>query len=156
PFALVGSHDRADLCLKHTDVTLRHAFLAMIAGHTYCVDLGSRTGTHWNGGGAGHGWLPVGAPCHIGPYRLSMLGSGVSQFAPPDGWDPWAKRSQDRRGLPSCVLNIGDGHTVYRWRLNRVLAIVGCDPICKVRLNGPGVGRVHCALIGTSAGLLII
>jgi pSer/pThr/pTyr-binding forkhead associated (FHA) protein len=154
PFALLGRHDRADVCLQDDDVSRRHALVQLIAGRFFCFDLGSRTGTHWDGSAHGCGWLAGLAPFRVGPYRLWLAGDGPDRTPPPQHWDPLAQGSPAGPLLPSVTLDIAnDGKTVCRWRLNRALALVGHDPGCKVRLRGPGVSKFHCALVSTPAGV---
>jgi pSer/pThr/pTyr-binding forkhead associated (FHA) protein len=157
PFALVGRYDRADVCLADQGVSRRHALVQVIAGRAYCLDLGSRTGTYWNGG-RGRGWLPRQAPFHVGPYRLSVERTAPTSVAlPPDGWDPLARGSVRRYALPSVSLHIRNhGTTVDDWQMNRVLAIVGSAADCKVRLRGPGISKYHCALVCTPTGTWVI
>ncbi|MCA1686334.1 MAG: FHA domain-containing protein, partial [Planctomycetia bacterium] len=44
PFALIGRHPRADLLLDHAGVSWRHAYLQVVAGRLFFVDLGSPLG----------------------------------------------------------------------------------------------------------------
>ncbi len=126
----------------------------VIGGRTFCLDLGSRAGTHWEGG-KGRGWLPGGAPFHVGPYQLCLAQADADSIAcPPDGWDPLARGSLSRYALPAITLHIlNHGTTVFRWPMNRVLAVVGNGDECKVRLRGPGVSKYHCALVCTPLGV---
>ena len=158
PFALVGRHRQADIRLEESSVSRQHALLQVIAGRLFCIDLSSRTGTQWDGGSPGHGWVSGESPIEVGPYRLSLPPSGPNHsVSVADGWDPWARGSLGQQDSPACSLHIADnGSTVCRWRMNRVLAIVGSSSHCKVRLRGPGVARCHCALICTPAGVWMI
>jgi pSer/pThr/pTyr-binding forkhead associated (FHA) protein len=161
PFVLIGRHPRADVCLKDPEVSRRHAFVQMVAGHFFCVDLGSRTGTHWAAGPRSRGWLPNHAPLRVGAYQLAVAdtspGIGLPITATPDGWDPWSKGSLARYALPTITLSIlNDGKKVCRWRMNRVLAVVGSASSCKVCLRGPGVQGYHCGLVCTPAGVWVI
>jgi len=158
PFALVGRHARADIPLNDSSVSRRHALLHLIAGRVFCLDLGSRTGTHWDEGNGGHGWLPGESPFLVGPYRLSLAHECINNSPlTQDGWDPWANGSLSRNELPACTLDISNnGTAVCRWQMNRVLAIVGSSSVCKVRLRGRGVSPLHCALICTPAGVWVV
>lgn len=157
PFALVGRHERADVCLPGHDVSRRHALLQVIAGHTFCLDLGSRTGTHWEGG-RDRGWLAGKAAVCVGPYRLSVAQNGGETLAmPPNEWDPLARGSLSHYALPAVTLHIQNhGCTVLRWTMNRVLVLIGSAEACKVRLRGPGVSKYHCALVSTPPGIWAI
>jgi pSer/pThr/pTyr-binding forkhead associated (FHA) protein len=157
PFALLGRHERADVHLPGPEVSRRHALVQVIAGRTFCVDLCSRTGTHWDSG-SDHGWLPGGASLCVGPYRVHLMQPPSDAVAlPPDTWNPLARGSHQRYALPTVTLNIlNSGMTAYRWPMSRVLAFVGRSEFCKVRLHGKGVARHHCALVGTPLGVWVV
>jgi hypothetical protein len=66
PMVLVGRNPRADLVLDHPLVGLRHAYLQLVEGRLFAIDLGSRQGLRWGG-------IPgprVGST-GIAPYRLA-------------------------------------------------------------------------------------
>ena len=44
PFTLVGRDDACDVTLADPDINPRHAWLQVLGGRVYAVDLGSRTG----------------------------------------------------------------------------------------------------------------
>src|SRR5258708_19011759 len=91
PFALLGRHERADVCLQDAGVSRRHALVQMIAGRFYCLDLGSRSGTHWDGEGHAHRWISRKAPFRVGPYRLWLAGESPDYLpAAPNSLDPCA------------------------------------------------------------------
>jgi pSer/pThr/pTyr-binding forkhead associated (FHA) protein len=158
PFALLGRHPSVDVCLQGSGVSRRHALLQVIAGRYFCLDLGSRTGTYWDGQGQGHGWLPGHAPFRVGPYRLSLAEeSRDGDPVPADDWNPLERGSTSTHALPTVTLNILDnGRFAYRWRMNRAMAIVGNAENCKVRLQGPGVSRFQCALVCTPVGVWVV
>src|SRR4051794_1538719 len=60
PFVVVGRDSNTDLCVDHPLVSRRHAYLQVIAGRVFCIDLGSRTGTRWEERFGGSGWLDRG------------------------------------------------------------------------------------------------
>ncbi|MBX9581956.1 MAG: FHA domain-containing protein, partial [Gemmataceae bacterium] len=47
PFALVGRDDACDVTLTDPAVDPRHAWLQVVGGRVYAVDLGSRSGLRW-------------------------------------------------------------------------------------------------------------
>ena len=66
PTVLVGRNPRADLVLGHPLVGLRHAYLQLVDGRLFAIDLGSREGLHWGGVPRCSGWIdPVGR-CRLG------------------------------------------------------------------------------------------
>lgn len=72
PFCLVGRDDACDVTLTDPDVNPRHAWLQVVGGRIFVVDLGSRTGLGWLGPVSGSGWLDVDMPVQIGPFLLRV------------------------------------------------------------------------------------
>ena len=81
PFAVVGRGAGADIILRHAEVGRRHAYLQLIAGRVFWVDLGSRSGVRVRGEVRQSGWLDHEAPLHIGPYQIRAR-SAISQVFP--------------------------------------------------------------------------
>jgi len=161
PFALVGRSDRAGLVLDHEAVSRRHAYVQVIGGRVFVVDLGSRSGTICDGRAADNGWLAPGGSLRIGPYglRLASPGDGDGAAGPPGGdadpvANPLVALAAGEGVLPQVSLEFRSpkaGRSV--WRMNPVLALVGSSARCNVRLSSADVSRFHCALIRTPAGL---
>src|SRR5438045_8252831 len=80
PFILVGRAPEMDIVLDDAEVSLRHAYLQLIAGRLFCIDLQSRTGVHWDGKPEPRGWVKEGQALGIGPFSGRFLESG--QAAP--------------------------------------------------------------------------
>ena len=156
-FALVGRDSRADVILDHETVSRRHAYLQMIAGHLFCVDLESRTGIRWEGTAGESGWIECGRKIEIGPYRIG-LGSGdldepggpADSVDPSNPLEPWSPDRAQSPGVVLEVLNRNSGPP--QWQMNRALALVGRSPRCKLHLSDPSVSRFHCSLLHTPAG----
>ena len=72
PFLVVGRDPASDLQLRHPEVNGRHAYLQLVGGRLFCLDLGSRSGTHVDGRCLRSGWVRPGETIRIGPYRLSV------------------------------------------------------------------------------------
>ena len=89
PFALIGRDPNADLVLDHALVSSRHAYLQVIAGRVYCVDLGSRSGVDWEKGPERSGWVDQTWGICIGPYRIRA----AAGMEAPNLEDPLAARS---------------------------------------------------------------
>src|SRR4051812_22192252 len=67
PFLVVGRAPGADLFLNDPAVSRRHAYLQLIAGRLFCVDLLSRTGTRWGDETGLWGWVQPDPGIRIGP-----------------------------------------------------------------------------------------
>ncbi len=140
PFLVIGRRADSDLVLDHWQVSRRHAYLQLIEGRFYCIDLGSRTGTHGGEASKRSGWLEEGRAIQIGPYAVRPewpAGGLKSSHRPPDvTWE-----------LPSRALGQAT------WRMDRYMAMIGRSPACKIRLLEPDVSKFHCSLVLTSHGL---
>ena len=140
PFLVIGRRGGSDMLLDHWQVSRRHAYLQLIEGRFYGVDLGSRTGTHGGDATERAGWLEPGRAIQIGPYL-------VRPALP-------TTRERDYPPLPIVTWTI-TSPTEDRsfWSMNRGLALVGRSPACRVRLADPEVSRFHCSLVLTTSGV---
>src|SRR5262245_27171688 len=77
PFVVVGREPKADLTLDDALISVRHAYLQVVGGRVFCVDLGSRNGLRWEGEPRTSGWLAPGQAVEIGPYKLRLTGADV-------------------------------------------------------------------------------
>jgi pSer/pThr/pTyr-binding forkhead associated (FHA) protein len=174
PFALVGCDPRTDLFLNHPVVSRRHAYLQVLGGRLFCVDLQSRTGIHWDDGPKRSGWLEAEQPLRIGPFQirangnsaalpapvpLSALYSPVGQAFQPDGVSDQAGKPdlQREEELPEVALEFVNRlpePTV--WRMSSMLALVGRAALCRVRLMGESVSKFHCSLVRTPLGVWVV
>jgi pSer/pThr/pTyr-binding forkhead associated (FHA) protein len=159
PFVLLGRDRRNDLCLAERGVSLRHAYLQVIRGNLFFVDLGSRTGVSRDGRLRPFGWLVPGQTLRIQSFAVRLLQpvGGKSPAPDPPSRNPLDKRPPDAPLTPAVTVEIlgGPSHRV-RWRINRVLTLVGAGSACKVRLRDPRVSRYHCSLLHTAAGVWVI
>jgi pSer/pThr/pTyr-binding forkhead associated (FHA) protein len=162
PFLLVGRDRRADLRLEETPVGRRHAYLQVIAGQLFCVDLDSRTGTHWEDGPRSSGWLAPGRVVRIGPFEIHRVraggrdGEGTAVGPAPD-WSPTETRLPGPPAGPRAIVVFSRrGRTEARCRLTRVLTLIGRSSACRLRLSSPEVSRHHCALLRTPSGVWAI
>lgn len=152
PFLVVGHSEAADLRLEHPDVSGRHAYLQVLGGRLFCVDLDSRAGLRWGDGRRPYGWLDGEQGVGIGPFRLRAVGAPTGEDR-----DPLAPGAAADEGPPGAdwVLEFPGRAVEYPpWPLNRELVLVGrARQRCRVRLSGPEVSRYHCALVGTPRGV---
>lgn len=155
PFALLGRDERADFHFADKRISHRHAYLQMSAGQLWCVDLDSRTGTHWEDGRQFAGPLSPGQGVRLGPYTVRLLGQPSSSASALPS--PLTIESDNAAVLPRIALDFG-GKTMRQrtWMVDRPLTLIGRAAFCKVRLHSSMVSRVHCALLNTAAGLWVI
>ena len=155
PFAVIGRDPQADLVLRDAEVSRRHAYLQVLAGRLFCVDLQSRTGTHWETGPEESGWLEDGQGVRVGPYGLRRADGGGVPAA--EDFHPLASRPPEPQHLPDVTLEFIEGPAQFTtWRMNRVLTLVGRAQNCKVKLYDPSVSNIHCSLLRTPVGVWAI
>jgi pSer/pThr/pTyr-binding forkhead associated (FHA) protein len=154
PFAVVGRDPNADLRIDHPQISRRHAYLQLIGGRVFCVDLGSRTGLHWGDSAGRAGWLDAGQPLRAGPatIRLECERSGWDMAAA--DISPLAARAPQFDPLPLVTLEFPRGSKEPRsCSFDRVLMLVGRAPECRLRLGDPDVSKFHCSLVRTPTGV---
>jgi pSer/pThr/pTyr-binding forkhead associated (FHA) protein len=154
PFVLIGRDPCNDLCLDAPGVSRRHAYLQVIAGHVYCMDLDSRTGLHRDGGQWPSGWLAPGQAVRVGPFEVRLVSPGQQPATQgprqTPGWAPTETRLPDAcGGWPGIVELSRDGQVEARGRLTRVMTLVGRSPACRLRLSSRDMAKYHCALLRT-------
>jgi hypothetical protein len=157
PFALVGRDSRNHVCLSDSQVSRRHAYLQVVAGQLFCVDLDSRTGVHWPDGPRPFGWVHPTEEIRIGPFTLSAHpANGDSPPAPPE-WDPLGAAPPELTEGPGWFLDRwGDTSGLPGRQVKRVLTLMGRERGCKLRMSDPSVSRFHCSLVWTWRGLWAI
>ena len=159
PFAVIGRGPEADIRLEYPEVSRRHAYVQVIAGRAFCVDLESRTGTHWGGGPAPMGWLDPGQVLGIGPCRVGARdkGPGASELQQSAGAAYPTSRAFAQPAAMANDLECFDPATGgMTWQINRALVLLGQSSTCKVRVQGPEVSRFHCSLVSTTAGTWVV
>jgi pSer/pThr/pTyr-binding forkhead associated (FHA) protein len=140
PYVVIGRDGGADLPLNHPQVSRRHAYLQVVGGQIFCVDLASRTGTHWETGPKRAGWMDSEQPIRIGPFQIRPCESGTAP-------------TPARMPLPGVDLEVWDGIAERaQWRMERVLALVGSSSACNLQLANPEVPRFLCSLLRTPTG----
>jgi pSer/pThr/pTyr-binding forkhead associated (FHA) protein len=158
PFCLVGRDEACEITLTDPDVNPRHAWLQALGGRVFAVDLGSRTGLAWPDGRTGCCWLEGGAPVRVGPFRLHLR-SPVAPHPEPalPGGNPLQADLAVARTRPTIHLDFRNGKRAKdRWRVNRLVTLVGRSPECKLHLSADDVAPFHCGLVLTPAGLWVV
>jgi pSer/pThr/pTyr-binding forkhead associated (FHA) protein len=143
PFLVIGRAPESDLVLDHWQVSRRHAYLQLIGGRFYCIDLGSRTGTHGGDATRRSGWLEPGRSIQIGPYTIRP---------------EWPPARPKPSGLPPGITWELPGRSIDQatWRMDRYLALIGRSPACMLRMVVPDVSKFHASVVLTHQGLWAI
>ena len=143
PFLVIGRSAESDLTLEHWQVSRRHAYLQLLGGRYFCVDLGSRTGTHGGDATERMGWLGEGRAIQIGPYTVRP--------------DPPSRRPRDGRPLPGVTWELpGQAPDRAIWRMDWDIALVGRSPACQLRIFESDVSKFHCSLVLTRLGVWVV
>jgi pSer/pThr/pTyr-binding forkhead associated (FHA) protein len=154
PCVMLGRDLGNDLRLDHDQVSRRHAYLQVLGGRTFCIDLGSRTGLWWGKRTRNAGWLD--APMHVGPYRLQLpdrLAAGAQQGL---DWNPLETPAADQRILPRVTLEVFDSGRPTLYMLDRVLTMAGRSTACKLQIPNVSLSRCHCSFLLTSTGVWVV
>jgi pSer/pThr/pTyr-binding forkhead associated (FHA) protein len=154
PFAVIGRAANADLILPDPCVSRRHAYLQVIAGQVYCVCLNTAA---WAGDAPEDAarWLYDRQALRLGDHQVRLLRGPAS--APPREVNPLAAGSATQLGVPSLTLEFLRGDAVrLRWRMDRLLVLVGSSPECRVRIAGTDGSRFHCSLVSTRQGAWVV
>ncbi|HLJ94436.1 MAG TPA: FHA domain-containing protein [Gemmataceae bacterium] len=147
PFALIGCDPRMDLFLSHPQIARRHAYLQVLDGKIYCIDLQGQTEVR--------GDREASPNICFGPFSLRAVDeiSGdplhVAEFSAP--------QPPGEDDLPEVALEFVNrlpGPTV--WRMGTRIALVGKASVCRVRLVGDSVSKFHCSLVRTPLGLWVV
>jgi pSer/pThr/pTyr-binding forkhead associated (FHA) protein len=163
PFVLVGRDPRSDLVLDHAKVSRRHAFIHVIAGRLFVIDLQSRTKVYWGGEEAptSRGWLDSDQFITVGPYRIRRTvsdASGNQDGALPALMAPLGQERPEAGPLPRAALElpIRTGDVPSLWSVEGQFAMVGSSDECELVLTDDSVSRFHAALVPTHAGLWVV
>src|SRR5580704_8542785 len=160
PFALIGRDESCFCRLNHPDVSRRHAYLQAIYGRIFCIDLGSRNGTHWGEAAQKSGWLDQGVQVRIGPYQIQVvdtIGLGAPSAPFPENFSPLDPYAGQFGPLPHVELEILNGTTTStEMPITRLMTLVGSSPRCKLRLQHASVAKVECSLLWLSDGLWVV
>ena len=157
PFTLVGRDDACDVTLADPDIDPRHAWLQVLSGRVFAVDLGSRAGLTWPGGGRGPGWLDPGTPVRIGSFLLRLRAPAADRPSTyPTSYNPLAADT-GAKARPAVALEFRNGRRARdRWQVNRLLTLVGRAADCKIHLTADDISPYHCGLVSTPSGLWVV
>ena len=144
PFTLVGRDDACDVTLSDPEINPRHAWLQVLGGRVFAVDLGSRTGLVVARRRPRAG---LARRRHVRPASArSCSGSARRSTDRPNPYpldynplasDPAAK------ARPGVALEFRNGRRAKdRWHVNRLLTLIGRAADCKIHLTADDISPV--------------
>jgi pSer/pThr/pTyr-binding forkhead associated (FHA) protein len=154
PYVVIGRSADADLKLDHWQISRRHTYLQVVEGGVFCLDLGSRTGTHWEGKAARWRWLAHRQPIQVGPYRIWSLSDREGSSDGSDSTDDFAPSTHDYPGVSLHELNeSSDGDS---WRIRGPVTLIGRSPSCHICIPDQVLSKFQASLVRTSNGLFVV
>jgi pSer/pThr/pTyr-binding forkhead associated (FHA) protein len=153
PFALVGRNTANDVVLNDKRVSRFHAYLQILGGALFCVDLNSHTGTHWQDGSRFAGWLRPMQSIRLGSCAIRLLAESSAE-SPIQTFDPMAAGCLEKSFVTLEFLN--GRKSKPQWSMDQMLVLVGTSSCCEVRLHDASVAPVHCSLVYTPEGTWVV
>lgn len=162
PFAVIGRDPSCDVVLDDKQVSRRHAYLQVIGGRLFWVDLDSQLGTYGEGQALKAGWLGDGRTIAVGPNGVRRFGEAETSTAAeresglPQG-SPLVWRTYGSQELADVTVEFLNGPSESKaWPIHRVLSLIGTARRCKFRLADRSVEPFHCTLLRTPQGLFVV
>jgi pSer/pThr/pTyr-binding forkhead associated (FHA) protein len=157
PFVILGRDPQADIVIPDPNVSRRHAYVQIIAGRAFCMDLGSRSGLNWGADVNNQTWLDPDKVLRLGDSRIRLASGSRTESESIHQENPLVPLPDESLELPYVTLEFINGNTNQaNWPMYSILAIIGRSPVCKVRLESPSVSRYHCSLVRTPFGLWVV
>jgi pSer/pThr/pTyr-binding forkhead associated (FHA) protein len=160
PFVLMGRDEKADLVLDSGQTSRRHAFLQVIGGRSYVVDLESRTKVLWEGEETprSQGWLDPDRFIQVGPYRIRRASSKHLLAEPAEHVSRLNQEQIIPSDLPKAALElpIRMGEKASLWPLEGPFILVGRIDQCQLVLTDESVSKFHASLVLTPSGVWVV
>lgn len=157
PFAFIGRSAGAGIRLDDSSVSQGHAYLQVVEGVPFCIDLGSRTGVIWDDGTQGQGWVCPDHILQLGAFDVRVEGpAGLPRVHSPDD-DPDSDHEIQTILSPAAIEVHAAANTAASVHpLDRAITLVGRHPSCDLRLLDGSIAYFQCALVNTSDGVWLV
>ncbi|MGE3313829.1 MAG: FHA domain-containing protein [Planctomycetaceae bacterium] len=161
PFAVIGRGSGADVLLKGSRISYRHAYIQPLRGSLFCIDLGSKSGLKWGQKRRDSGWLSPSASLSVGPYQIALTEEDFLDAAEDASSgqreNPLERMEQGLDDYPRFELVISQKDSEPRAvPIDRLITLIGRSNSCAVQLADESVSRIHCSLVLTPDGLWVI
>ncbi|HVK17501.1 MAG TPA: tetratricopeptide repeat protein [Fimbriiglobus sp.] len=147
PYTFIGRARSMGVRLDDPTVSQCHAYLQVVGGVPYCVDLGSRTGLAWDDDASQvRGWVRPGQALRVGAFDLHIV-EPATESVPPSADGVGGDR-------PAVLEVYGpEGGSAGRHPVAQPVTLVGRHPNCDLRVMGETAPYFQCALVATNDGL---
>ena len=145
PFAFFGRHDSNSVELDDPSVSKKHAYLQVIDGSPFVVDLGSRSGIRLAGASVDQAWWDPELPLQIGAFDIRISGR-LHRHA--EGPPPTAISD----GATACQFALssgGENGGLIYCHLRCAVTLIGRNQACNFRLIDDRVRQFHAAVVQT-------
>jgi pSer/pThr/pTyr-binding forkhead associated (FHA) protein len=135
--------------LAGEQVSNRHAFVQIVGGRVFVLDLGSQAGIRLGMSPLMAGWVGPREFVRIGPYHLrfefTAPGPQYPDYPPPS---PLEDRLAESAPTPRLSADIHvDGAMKNQWKFNRCLALIGRSSEARLKLADTAVSTYHCCMV---------
>jgi len=152
PFAFFGRHSLNTVQLDDPGVSKKHAYLQVIDGCPFLVDLGSRTGIRLAGISVEQAWWDREQLLQIGDFDIRI--SGPLQ---PPGDRP--QPTSPGEGAGACQIALASGNEtegLIHCPLRSAVTLIGRDPACHFRLIDVRLRQFHAAVVQSPADAWLV
>jgi pSer/pThr/pTyr-binding forkhead associated (FHA) protein len=153
PYAILGRASQAGIRLDDPSVSQCHAYLQLVDGVPYCIDLGSRTGVLWDDGGQGRGWIHPGQMVQIGMFDVQITGTGIVPLTTSGGVEPHEPGFNPDGSLAATLDVHAPTGQSGRFPLDLPVTLIGRHPACNLRFMDETVAYFQCAVVKTQGGV---
>jgi pSer/pThr/pTyr-binding forkhead associated (FHA) protein len=152
PFVFIGRSPAAGVRLDDPSVSQCHAYLQVIEGAVYCIDLGSRTGVLWEDGSQGCGWVKNGQTLQLGAFDV-QIDAPQSSGHPIDLGCDLDGVARDLLSIASVEIHTRANQVGRPHSLDRPITLIGRHPSCHLRFLDESIGYFQCALVNNADGV---
>ena len=163
PFVVVGRDPRANFQLNDPLISRRHAYLQVIAGRIFCIDLDSRSQIRWEGARIPRTkrWLEQEQFIWLGRYRIRWRGRlGKVRKMARCSIRSLLTCSTELKPIncpkQSLELPIRIGENPSTWTIGSRLSLIGRSAECQLVLTDNSISTYHASLVRTPLGIWVV
>ncbi len=159
PYAVLGSHPKADLVIPRNDVAEHHVFLFLDRRGLFGVDLRTDRGTRFAGTELEASWLGSGDLIEVGDHAIEVIqlrvnGSVLSGTLSNDDPLGLVDSIPDGRRNDLTLRSLNEPNA--NWSIGSSLVFLGRGPACAVRLDDAAIGTTHSAILRDGLAVYLI